>query len=76
MAHQTMLLKHASNPQKSVLLYSGRWSSFTIPSADSLAQDILRSSPLSVFALRTCHPLTNSTNVVELNPHLTCPPLL
>src|SRR5947209_16472051 len=57
--HHTMIIKHANQPGKSVLLFSGRWSSFTTACADTLAQDVLKSSPLSVFALRTCHPLSN-----------------
>src|SRR5947209_12981832 len=52
-----MIIKHANQPGKSVLLFSGPWSSFTTACADTLAQDVLKSSPLSVFALRTCHPL-------------------
>jgi hypothetical protein len=48
-----MLKKHPLNPDKSVLIYPGRWSSL---SADSIARDILESSPLSVF----CAPATLS----------------
>ena len=66
-----MLTKHAKSHDKSVLLYSGRWSSFTPACADTLAQNILQSSALAAFALRTCHPLSNSDNISELNPHLT-----
>ena len=66
-----MIFKHSNNPKKSVLLFPGRWSSLTTTCADEVAQNIISSSPLSVFVLRTCHPLTTNQNVQELNPHLT-----
>ena len=69
--HLSMILKHANNPKKSVLLFPGRWSLLTTSSADEIAHTIIGSSPLNAFVLRTCHPLSNKDNVRELNPHLT-----
>ena len=55
----------------SVLLFPGRWSTFTALDAESLAQEILKGTSLRVFTLRVAHPLTTEETAAELNPHLT-----
>jgi hypothetical protein len=69
--HLSMIVKNGNNPKKSVLLFPGRWSPLTTACSDGIAQNIISNSALSVFTIRTCHPLSNKDNVRELNPHLT-----
>ena len=59
------LIKHVSNENKGILIFSGRWNNFA---SFSLAQTLAPSTKLSIYILNFVHPLSDSYNVCELNP--------